>query len=71
MSLLSEISNRDMELFREYLDTEVRISSPTCDIKLVADFTEYNPLHNGHYHCMKVARANVNDAFCSYRSGAF
>ena len=62
MSLLSEISNRDMELFREYLDTEVRISSPTSDIKLVADFTEYNPLHNGHYHCMKVARSNVNDA---------
>lgn len=62
MSLLSEISNRDMELFREYLDTEVRISSPTSDVKLVADFTEYNPLHNGHYHCMKVARSKVNDA---------
>ena len=61
MSLLSEISNRDMKLFREYLDTDVRISSSTSHVKLVADFTEYNPLHNGHYHCMKVARSKVND----------
>jgi len=62
MSLLSEISNRDMKLFRDYLNTDVRSSQCTCDVKLVADFTEYNPLHNGHYHCMKVARSKVNDA---------
>jgi len=23
---------------------------------LISDFTEYNPLHNGHFHCMNVAK---------------
>lgn len=62
MSLLSEISNRDMDLFYEYLDIEEKTSQTTSDVKLVADFTEYNPLHNGHYHCMKTARSMVKDS---------
>ena len=62
MSLLSEILNRDMDLFYEYLDCDVKKSDSTSDFKLVADFTEYNPLHNGHYHCMKVARSSVPDS---------
>lgn len=62
MSLLSEISNRDMDLFYEYLDLDEKISQTTSDVKLVADFTEYNPLHNGHYHCMKTARSMVKDS---------
>ncbi len=32
------------------------------ETKLIADFTEYNPLHNGHFHCMKVAKSQVPDA---------
>ena len=28
---------------------------------LIADFTEYSPLHNGHFHCMKTAKAKVPD----------
>ena len=28
---------------------------------LIADFTEYSPLHNGHFHCMKTAKAEVPD----------
>lgn len=28
---------------------------------LIADFTEYNPLHNGHYHCMKIAKSKIPD----------
>ena len=28
---------------------------------LIADFTEYSPLHNGHFHCMKTARSKVPD----------
>ncbi|KZX11033.1 nucleotidyltransferase family protein [Methanobrevibacter curvatus] len=28
---------------------------------IIADFTEYNPLHNGHYHCMNVAKNKVKD----------
>ncbi|MEE1156749.1 MAG: nucleotidyltransferase family protein [Methanobrevibacter sp.] len=62
MSLLSEISKRDMDLFCEYLECDVRNSSSSSDVRLVADFTEYNPLHNGHYHCMKVAKSQVKDA---------
>lgn len=26
---------------------------------LIADFTEYSPLHNGHFHCMKIAKSKV------------
>jgi predicted nucleotidyltransferase len=29
------------------------------DVKLIADFTEYNPLHNGHLHCMREAQKQV------------
>lgn len=29
------------------------------DNYIIADFTEYNPLHNGHYHCMKVAKEKI------------
>ena len=29
------------------------------DIPIIADFTEYNPLHNGHFHCMKVAKSKI------------
>jgi predicted nucleotidyltransferase len=28
-------------------------------IKLIADFTEYSPLHNGHFHCMNQAKLKV------------
>lgn len=31
------------------------------DIKIIADFTEYNPLHLGHLHCMKEAKKAVPD----------
>ena len=62
MSYVSEILDRDMELFNEYLNTDVRKSEGVNNIDLVADFTEYNPLHNGHYHCMKTARSKVPDS---------
>ncbi|WP_409200519.1 nucleotidyltransferase family protein [Methanobrevibacter sp. DSM 116169] len=32
------------------------------NINLIADFTEYSPLHNGHFHCMKEAKHQVNDS---------
>ena len=28
---------------------------------LIADFTEYSPLHNGHFHCMKTAKEKIPD----------
>ena len=56
MSLVSDILRRDKELFFNDLECECKNSSATSDINLVADFTEYNPLHNGHFHCMKTAK---------------
>ncbi|MBQ7928967.1 MAG: nucleotidyltransferase family protein [Methanobrevibacter sp.] len=56
MSQVSNILNRDKELFFNDLYENSKISSNDKDINLVADFTEYNPLHNGHFHCMKTAK---------------
>jgi len=35
--------------------------SKSTEKPIIADFTEYNPLHNGHYHCMKVAKEKIPD----------
>ncbi|WP_407409465.1 nucleotidyltransferase family protein [Methanobrevibacter sp.] len=56
MSQVSNILKRDMELFFNDLDENPKISGNDPDVNLVADFTEYNPLHNGHFHCMKTAK---------------
>ena len=56
MSQVSEILKRDFDLFYSDLDCEGEISDTTSDTILVSDFTEYNPLHNGHFHCMKTAK---------------
>ena len=56
MSQISDILMRDKELFYNDLDENYEFSNTTSDINLVADFTEYNPLHNGHFHCMKTAK---------------
>ena len=62
MSKVSSILKRDMELFNNDLDSECNISPTSSDINLVADFTEYNPLHNGHFHCMKTAKHYFPDS---------
>jgi predicted nucleotidyltransferase len=56
MSQVSNILKRDKELFYNDFDMECKISDNTSDSILVSDFTEYNPLHNGHFHCMKTAK---------------
>ncbi|WP_298525513.1 nucleotidyltransferase family protein [uncultured Methanobrevibacter sp.] len=56
MSLVSNILMRDKELFFRDLDEECKISGSDSEDILIADFTEYNPLHNGHFHCMKTAK---------------
>lgn len=56
MSQVSNILRRDKELFYNDLDMDYKISDTSSDTLLVADFTEYNPLHNGHFHCMKTAK---------------
>ena len=56
MSQVSYILDRDTKLFYNDLDENYKISDTASDTTLVADFTEYNPLHNGHFHCMKTAK---------------
>ena len=62
MSQVPEILKRDMELFFNDLDVERNVSDETSDTNLIADFTEYNPLHNGHFHCMKTAKYQFPDS---------
>ena len=56
MSNVSNILAHDKKLFFNDLEEDYISSDTTSDINLVADFTEYNPLHNGHFHCMKTAK---------------
>ena len=56
MSQVCDILKRDMKLFYDDLASERKISDSSCETILVSDFTEYNPLHNGHFHCMKTAK---------------
>ncbi|MDR3223243.1 MAG: nucleotidyltransferase family protein [Methanobrevibacter sp.] len=42
------------------------------DIHLIADFTEYNPFHNGHLHNLKLAKKKVpNGIFVAILPGLF
>ena len=62
MSQVSDILKRDMKLFYGDCDAEVNLSDTTSDTLLVSDFTEYNPLHNGHFHCLKTAKDMFPDS---------
>ena len=72
MANVSDMLKRDMNLFLNDLDSECKISTTSSDINLVADFTEYNPLHNGHFHCMKTAKHHFpNSLFVAVVPGLF
>ena len=62
MSQVSKILMRDEELFFNDLNEEYKISDTDSDTILISDFTEYNPLHNGHFHCMKTAKHMFPDS---------
>lgn len=72
MSQISNILKRDKGLFYNDLNAECEISDKSCDTLLVSDFTEYNPLHNGHFHCMKTAKHMFpNSLFVAIVPGLF
>ena len=54
---------KDFENSKKYNDKnsneEFSSKSSNGSRPLIADFTEYSPLHNGHFHCMKTAKAEV------------
>ena len=62
MFRISDILKRDMDLFYDDLNSECEVSSDSSENILVSDFTEYNPLHNGHFHCMKTAKGMFPDS---------
>ena len=62
MSQVSSILKRDKKLFCNDLNMEYKTSGNDSDITLIADFTEYNPLHNGHFHCLKTAKTMYPDS---------
>ena len=72
MSQVTDILKRDMKLFFNDLERECIPSQNDSSINLVADFTEYNPLHNGHFHCMKTAKDMFpNSLFVAIVPGLF
>ena len=72
MSQVSNILSRDKNLFFNDLDEKYKISDTSSEINLIADFTEYNPLHNGHFHCMKTAKHMFpNSLFVAIVPGLF
>ena len=57
---------KDLEYSKKLNDNDVESElssfSQVSDLRpLIADFTEYSPLHNGHFHCMKTAKSKVPD----------
>ncbi|MCQ2970111.1 Predicted nucleotidyltransferase [Methanobrevibacter gottschalkii] len=62
MSQVLDILKRDKELFFSDVEMECNNSDTSSDMNLIADFTEYNPLHNGHFHCMKTAKHMFPDS---------
>ena len=59
--LIEDIQKRDEKLFFKDLHRQSCEIYNDSETKLIADFTEYNPLHNGHFHCMKVAKSMIPD----------
>lgn len=80
---VKEIIKKDRKtFFKDYKNSqenkfkyseELESNLDKCSLKpLIADFTEYNPLHNGHYHCLKIAKEKVpNGIFVAIVPGLF
>ena len=53
---------KDFENSKKFSEkcSEDEIPNKSSDSRpLIADFTEYSPLHNGHFHCMKTAKEKI------------
>ncbi len=65
---IKKLQERDKKIFtKDFKDSQKhknkknKDTTPETDYPLISDFTEYSPLHNGHYHCMKTAKNTVPD----------
>jgi predicted nucleotidyltransferase len=61
-SLVKNIILRDRKTFFKDLEEFSETNNEKSETKIVADFTEYSPLHNGHFHCMSQAKNQVPDS---------
>lgn len=53
--------SRDREILQEDFKKEARYGEISDEFKIIADFTEYSPLHVGHRHCMMRAKKQIPD----------
>ncbi len=59
--LITKIFKRDEKLFKGDLSKQPSYGDVQSDVKLIADFTEYSPMHMGHRYCMEQAKKQVPD----------
>jgi predicted nucleotidyltransferase len=60
--LITKIFKRDEQIFKRDLKKEPCYGDVQSDVKLIADFTEYSPMHMGHRYCMEQAKKKVPDS---------
>ncbi|MDR2623132.1 MAG: nucleotidyltransferase family protein [Methanobrevibacter sp.] len=78
-SFINKIIKEDRKIFFKDLKSKTNKDNVECEelnknnnIPLIADFTEYNPFHNGHLHNLKLAKNKVpNGIFVAILPGLF
>jgi predicted nucleotidyltransferase len=61
-TLIRKILDRDRAILKKDFETEPIYGEVRSDIKIIADFTEYSPLHLGHRYCMYESKRRVPDS---------
>lgn len=60
-SFIEKIIREDSQLIIDDAGQTPLYGSPSSDKPIIADFTEYSPLHKGHRHCMFQAKKRIPD----------
>ncbi len=60
-TLIRKILDRDRKLLNNDFQVEPIYGPVESTVKIIADFTEYSPLHIGHRYCMLAAKDQVPD----------
>lgn len=69
---VKSVINRDRKIFLKDLRVRPPFKEPESDVVILADFTEYNPLHKGHLHCFSEAKKTIpNGLFVAVIPGPF
>jgi predicted nucleotidyltransferase len=68
---IGSILKRDKELILGDVEKKPLFGEVRNDVKIIADFTEYSPLHNGHLHCMEAKKQISDGIFTAIVPGPF